>query len=273
MKFFSIRKYLFQYFDQTWHFCTISKSTRVQERKRYNGALVKIKHHKATQMELCEIFTCSRGERSIRRFLHEEKKSVPEAEAGKEKNEKNCRYRRHIGRSRTARNASRVYLTRVSRAFVRVSFRMVEKWYAYAAYVCRGRGRITGATEGSVTGAKVYPCALRVTDGCMRVHAPTPVPLTPVLTFPLPLPPLPHHPSALCIEYTSAYRLFSVSRDRSWCTILDWWCVFERRSDIDGISLRSILDVRKKSGDCDNYDERCTRAERRFARRGKMTRS
>lgn len=210
MKFFSIRKYLFQYFDQTWHFCTISKSTRVQERKRYNGALVKIKHHKATQMELCEIFTCSRGERCIRRFLHdEEKKSVPEAEAEKEKNEKNCHYRRHIGRSRTARNASRVYLTRVSRAFVRVSFRMVEKWYAYAAYVCRGRGRITGATEGSVTGAKVYPCALRVTDRWVHARARTPIPLTPVLLS-SPSPPSP--PSSLGSLYRIYERIPLISR-------------------------------------------------------------
>lgn len=95
-----------------------------------------------------------------------------------------------------------------------------KKWYAvYAAYACRGRGRITGATEGSVTGAKVYPCALRVTDRWVhaRVHASTPSLPTLVLTSLLP-PSLLHLPTPR-IEYTCTYHLFSVSRDRSWYTM------------------------------------------------------
>lgn len=86
----------------------------------------------------------------------------------------------------------------------------------YAAYACRGRGRITGATEGSVTGAKVYPCALRVTDRWVHARART-HPVSPHARSHFP-PPSPLHPPTPRIEYTCTHRLFSVSRDRSWYT-------------------------------------------------------
>lgn len=96
--------------------------------KTGNGALVKIKHHKAMQTEFREIFTFSQWKNCSEVFTTRKRKVLPKQKE-KKWGMKKIPGRKHIVFSN--QDASHVYLMRVSRAFVRVSFRIVEKWYAY----------------------------------------------------------------------------------------------------------------------------------------------
>lgn len=93
LKLCSIRNYLIQYFHQTWHFCTISKSYVREKEIRWGtdkkSSIAKLRKWKFAKYSLVHGMKDPFGG-----FSHDVKKreASPEAGAEKEKNEKNCRY-------------------------------------------------------------------------------------------------------------------------------------------------------------------------------------